>query len=174
MAERVNLSPGAQTDWRRALRPGLGVKRWIILMILGVFISGIGVAFFIRKFYLAAQLHWLIYLFTLRWMPDWARGGLLAGLGLTITAYALYHLNRTLMQSYLQEEISPRQVMETLLQRQQKQQGPKIVAIGGGTGDTTPRAGAPACQRRAVVVPLGAGWNVYFGDRKSTRLNSSH
>ena len=134
MAERVNLSPGAQTDWRRALRPGLGVKRWIILMILGVFISGIGVAFFIRKFYLAAQLHWLIYLFTLRWMPDWARGGLLAGLGLTITAYALYHLNRTLMQGYLQEEISPRQVMETLLQRQQKQQGPKIVAIGGGTG----------------------------------------
>lgn len=134
MAEPAYSIQESETDWGRALRPGLGLKRWIALMILGVFVAGMGVAFFIQKLHISNQLPTLLYFLALRWLPDWVRGGLLVTIGLASTIHALLRLNRSLMAGYLQEEISPRQMMETLLQRQQKRQGPKIVAIGGGTG----------------------------------------
>ncbi|MFN8446013.1 MAG: gluconeogenesis factor YvcK family protein [Caldilineaceae bacterium] len=134
MLPKFRPSTSLQTDWPRALRPGLGLKRWLLVIFIGVIVTGLGGAFFIRELYLDNEMPAFVYWLSLRWLPDWLRGLLLLTAGLTLILYALLRLNESLMTGFLQQEVSSRQVMQTLLQRQQRRQGPKIVAIGGGTG----------------------------------------
>ncbi len=110
----------------------------MLLFFLGVTVAGLGVAFFIRKYYLASSwpttLDWL----TLRFLPDWMRGLLLLIVGVFAIAYSVWRFNALLFSAITTAPApSGRAAMSALLQRQQREQrrqGPKIVAIGGGTG----------------------------------------
>ena len=124
-----------QTSWSAALRPGLGLKRWVVLLFFGVTVSGLGLAFFIRKFYLTSSWPMALDWLTLRFLPDWLRGVILLGAGLALVAYSVWRFNNVLVSAVAPE--SNVGAMSALVQRRQREQrrhGPKIVAIGGGTG----------------------------------------
>lgn len=121
----------------RWLMPGLGVKRW-----LGLFL--IGVAFIAAGSALALQAHVLgrietslvtsLYFLTGRFLPPWVLGLLAAAVG----AFLMYYSIRRLLGSLL-TAVVPRgtRVAETVLLHKQLERGPRIVAIGGGTGLST-------------------------------------
>lgn len=106
---------------------GLGVKRWILTGVIGISISSIGFAFVIKN------------IFTLG-LPDvipWHLEGVLlgiAGLGIIlISLYKLYQSTAPLLLSSSRLDV----LTETIYKRRSLSRGPKIVAIGGGTGLST-------------------------------------
>lgn len=125
-----------RTRWSRALLPGLHIKRWILLLLLGVTVAGLGLAFVIRELYSIHAFPPVDYLMALTFLPDWARGLALMGGGFLMIAIAVWYLNRSLMAALLPGQTLPdnKAMVNVLLQRQLRRNGPRVVAIGGGTG----------------------------------------
>ncbi len=112
--------------------PGLHVKRWFILMLVGVTLIGLGIGFILVEIYREASLPAIFYYLTLQFIPRWSRGLLLGALGLGAFLFGLYRLNRTLIQSARGNDTQP--IVKKLVRQYVTSQGPHIVAIGGGHG----------------------------------------
>ena len=77
---KTHDDPGeARAVWLRVLRPGLGLKRWVLLFVAGVTVAGLGIALFVRYLYTIRAWPPAFYWLTLHFLPDWARGSLLLG-----------------------------------------------------------------------------------------------
>ena len=118
----------------RWLQPGLGVKRWFVILIVGVALIGLGVAVILLDIYRNhPQSPWLAML-SLRDLPRWLRAVVLAIFGFLLTFFAVLRLNRTLLAPYLRPG---KPLVEAVARHRRLGRGPKIVAIGGGTGLST-------------------------------------
>ncbi len=118
----------------RWLQPGMGVKRWLLLLIGGSLLVILAVAclplaiefsgwwLFLQHFQLQG-LDWPVIVIGLL-----VFGGLLATLG-------VLGLNRSLLSAYRRS--SRDEVVEVVYRHRQRQRGPKVVAIGGGHGLNT-------------------------------------
>ncbi|KAA0257461.1 MAG: YvcK family protein [Chloroflexi bacterium] len=122
-------------DLPRWLRPGLGVKRWLVLTMCGITLIGLGIAVIIIDIYRTdssdpAFLTILSYA-SLRFLPRILRAAIFGGLGLIFILYGIYKLNRSLLRPFLREDSD---VVNTLVDFRRRDRGPRIVAIGGGHG----------------------------------------
>ncbi len=124
----------APAPWRALLRPGLRLKRWIVLFFAGVTLLGLGMALFLRNVYLAQAWPRWLDLLTLRMLPDTARVLLWGGAGLAMAGYGAWRFSRTVMAAVLPASQTSSRALMQALARQQRKQGPRVVAIGGGTG----------------------------------------
>src|SRR5579862_2130352 len=119
------------------LRPGLQIKRWLLLLFAGVLLSGLGSALLLVEVYREVDFGpstWLVYLLFLEFVsPQWLRGLLLISVSAVIGFGALLLFNRTLLAPFAKGG----RIADILLQRKQLQRGPKVVAIGGGHGLST-------------------------------------
>lgn len=133
---RPSFSRLLRSHWSQALLPGLHIKRWLLLILVGITTAGLGLAFVIRELYITSRFPPIVYLMALSGLPDWLRGLLLIGGGLLITGMAVWYLNRSLMAALLPGHNPPKnlEMVSALLQRQTRRHGPRVVAIGGGTG----------------------------------------
>jgi uncharacterized cofD-like protein len=121
----------------RWLYPGMGVKRWILLSLLGAVLlcGGIILLFELR---LVDALGWTIkqfYLFTGKLLPTrWAGVGLLF-VGTAILVIAIQRA----IKGILVNVKTPRDksLSDVIYNRKLLSSGPKIVTIGGGTGLST-------------------------------------
>ena len=66
-------------DTRKWLLPGMGVKRWFLLLFLGMAFLGLGVSFLAREAYLTLTLPDAFYYLTLQFIPQVFRGVLFIG-----------------------------------------------------------------------------------------------
>lgn len=122
-----------QLFWRW-FEPGLGVKRWLLLMVGATALIGLGLAIVLLDFYRThPDANWL-YVVSLRALPRWARASLLGVAGLGILGFAILELNRALLAPFLRPGKS---VVEVVSEHRRRGRGPRIVAIGGGTGLST-------------------------------------
>ncbi len=118
------------------LRPGLQVKRWLCLLLVGLFCLSVGTSFVYVYFYRAIQVpdavSPLVYHLTLQFIPHLARGLILGVLGLLAVGLAVFQLNQSLVSAVH----SPLQgkLVDILERRRLGERGPKVVAIGGGNG----------------------------------------
>lgn len=124
------------------LSPGLKVKRWFLLLVLGVVVAGLGLSFLMSALTLPAQLSTPMALLTLPFLPNWLRGGLLLAAGLGIVGAGVWQLNRNVASAFLKKEMAldNLELVDAIVQHSQRRQrrtGPKIVVIGGGTGMPT-------------------------------------
>lgn len=111
------------------------VKRWLALLLAGTSIVGLGVAYLLRDIYVSWTFPPVFYYLTLQFIPRAVRGLLFGLLGFGAIAVAIYRLNRSLLAAFVrpgQEDLA-----ETVYKHWQRDRGPKIVAIGGGTGLST-------------------------------------
>ncbi len=121
----------------RWLAPGLGVKRWLILTLVGTTLLGIGFGIYILDIYRStppdAQAWWLLFLSTvsLRSLSRPLRVIIFGGMGMGILLGGIYGLSRTLLSPYLKPG---RTVVDTLAGHRRREKGPRIVVIGGGHG----------------------------------------
>src|SRR4051812_13662639 len=83
------------------LYPGMHVKRWLVLLLLGVVLMGLGISYVLREAYLSYTFPGAAYYATLQFIPRWARGILFMGLSLGTVGLATWKLNASLLSSLL-------------------------------------------------------------------------
>ena len=122
---------------QRMLRPrwlqfGMGVKRWLLLLLVGVTAISLGLAHVLRDLYLNWVFSPVAYYLTLQFLPRSVRGLLLGGLGFGLVLWSVYRLSHSLLAAFVhpgQEDIA-----EVVYRYRQRGRGPKVVVMGGGTG----------------------------------------
>jgi uncharacterized cofD-like protein len=121
-----------QRDSLRLLTPGLSIKRWLLMMVIGVTLIGLGFAYFAIDLYRDAQFPQIVSTLTLQFLPRALRGLLLVGLGALAFGVGLWRFNRTLLGAI--RGADQRRVVDALWDQRKASAGPKVVAIGGGHG----------------------------------------
>ncbi len=122
---------------RAWLIPGLGIKRWLGLIFLGVFFLAVGTAIAVLHVYRTAPETWWLPLLSsasLRFLPRWLRALIFLSVGFGLLLGGLWGLHRSLLAPFLQ---TGRPVVETLAAFRLKERGPHIAVLGGGHGQST-------------------------------------
>jgi len=138
--KRKTRYTGAQRKFSRILgwlMPGLGVKRWIIPIVLGTTLVGVGLAVIILDFYRNAPDTWwlpFISAISLRILDRPIRALIFGLLGTLLILGGIYGLNRSLLAPFRKPG---REFLSELAVHRRLERGPKIVAIGGGHGLAT-------------------------------------
>src|ERR671916_12108 len=119
----------------RWLYPGMRIKRWLFLLFVGIAILGLGAAIFIRDLYRTAAPELpVVYVLTGAWLDPQVRAAIVAALGLALTGVGMWGLMRSVVSPFVGRNDS---VLEVLYTKRYLARGPRIVAIGGGTGLST-------------------------------------
>ncbi len=117
--------------------PGLGIKRWLGLIVLGTTLLGLGLAVLLLNFYRTAPEAWWLPLLSaaaLRFLPRWLRAAIFGAAGFLALGWGLWGLSRSLLAPFLRAD---KPIVETLAEYRRKEHGPHVVAIGGGHGLST-------------------------------------
>lgn len=128
-----NWRDNAAVKW---LYPGMHIKRWLALLLLGVCLMGLGISYVLREAYLTYTLPGTFYYITLQFIPRWARGLLFIGLSLSTVGLATWKLNESLLYAFVRPD-RDESVLQAIYNKRFLSRGPKVVAIGGGTGLST-------------------------------------
>jgi len=118
------------------LRPGIGLKRWLAAAALGSLLLWLGVSFALSKG-VTSTLHEIGWTITLGGiLPPLVRGIIFALPGGTLVLLGLFMLYRRIAigSQYTQGRAS---VIRNLTLQRARQRGPRVVVIGGGTGQAT-------------------------------------
>ncbi|MCC6986705.1 MAG: YvcK family protein [Anaerolineales bacterium] len=140
-------------DLPRWLRPGLGVKRWLVVTLVGITLVSLGIAVIIIDLYRTdssdpAVLTFLSYA-SLRFLPRILRAAIFGGIGALFIAFGMYKLNRSLLRPFLRPDSD---VVTTLADFQRRNRGPRMVAIGGGHGLASLLRGLKTRTRNLTAV----------------------
>ncbi len=117
------------------LIPGMHVKRWLLLLMLGTTIASMGIAFVLRDALISLASSPVAYYVTLQFVNRPLCIVLLLTLGITLIGVALYKLSQALVEPFLRP--GQGNVVDVVYEHRRRRGGPKIVAIGGGTGLST-------------------------------------
>lgn len=120
---------------RILLRPGIGFKRWAILLVIGVIFFGLGFGFFMAE-PLSPKVMPLLRTITLGGAPPALRGAIFMGGGAILALAALVQTYRLLISGAILGR-GRVDVLTALDRKRRHGQGLKVVAIGGGTGIST-------------------------------------
>ncbi|MDA8218584.1 MAG: YvcK family protein [Dehalococcoidales bacterium] len=123
-------------DSLKWLYPGMGVKRWLLLLLLGITVIGLGIAYVMTHLYREQPFPGWVGILTLQFIPRLARAALFIGVGGGIIVFAFAQLGRSLLSAYLPVGREDK-IIDIVYQKRLLSRGPKIVCIGGGTGLST-------------------------------------
>jgi uncharacterized cofD-like protein len=112
------------------------LKRWLFVLFLGIAILGLGAAIFIRDLYRSqnADEIAIVYWLTGAWMEPTVRAAVVATAGILLTLLGMWRLMASVISPFVARGDS---VMEVLYTKRYLARGPRIVALGGGTGLST-------------------------------------
>lgn len=121
---------------RKWLVPGLGVKRWFLLLFVGTGLLGLGVAFLLRELYVSATLPDAFYYITLQFLPYAARGAVLIGVALLCVGVGVWKFTSHAVAAARSSGNGDRDepLVELIHRYRFSGRGPRIVCLGGGTG----------------------------------------
>ena len=118
----------------RWLIPGIGVKRWVVVILLGTVFLATGIAVLILDVYRTAPETWWLPAFSilsLRFLDRTLRGIIFGTIGLSLVIFGIVKLNKTLLRPFL---VPGQNLIDTVSDFHRRDRGPRIVVIGGGTG----------------------------------------
>src|SRR5260221_6932029 len=120
-------------EFRKFLTPGLGIKRWLVLLGVGITAISLAIAQLIVQIYRYQELPGAIHLISFKFFPIPLRIILGLVIGVAAIGVGLWQRSRTFLATFA------RQRRESLIDAMynhsfQKRTGIKLVALGGGTG----------------------------------------
>jgi uncharacterized cofD-like protein len=125
---------------RRWLAPGIGIKRWLLVTFTGLLLIALAFAHFLRQATRGLALEGLpgtlVDLLTLQFLPFAVRGLIAGSAGVALGTIGAYRLVRALMDPLHKGGVD-QPLVELIYQKRFLARGPRIVAIGGGTGLST-------------------------------------
>jgi uncharacterized cofD-like protein len=129
MATRLQSS----ARWLRWLTPGLQIKRWLLLLMVAELVLVLGVAYALKEIYKTLVLPAQFYYITLQFLPYWARAGIFGILGVGLLLFSYLKLTQSVLGPFIPGN-STTSIIEVIHAFRLRGRGPRIVAIGGGTG----------------------------------------
>jgi uncharacterized cofD-like protein len=117
----------------RWLTPGLEIKRWLLLLMLAELVLVLGFAYGLKALYKTAELPSQFYYITLQFWPYPIRALIFGALGVGLLVFSYLKLTQSVLGPFLPGSSSSSMV-EVIHAFRLKSRGPRIVAIGGGTG----------------------------------------
>ncbi len=139
-SRRVDADRLAVANLKRWLTPGIGVKRWLLLTFVGFLVLALGVAHVIRQatrdLEPGAAAGVVLDLVTLQFLPYPLRGLVVVTAGLGIIGIGAWRTIRALTSPFLPSRGGGR-LVELIYHRKSLARGPRVVVIGGGTGQST-------------------------------------
>jgi len=115
----------------RWFTPGLHVKRWLGLLLVGMVLISLGIGYALRNFYSSGvRFPGITYYLTLQFLDRYLRAGLFGALGVSIILFALYKLTQSVLGPFLPGR--DRALSEIIYNYRFLQKGPRVVALGGG------------------------------------------
>ncbi|MDH3943081.1 MAG: YvcK family protein [Anaerolineae bacterium] len=115
-------------------KPGLGVKRWLLLVLLGTSMIGAGLAFLVLDIYRTTPDTWwlpALSAIALQSLARPLRALIFGGIGIGMIGAGIWGLNRSLLAPFLRPG---RPIVDALAGYRRRGRGPRIVTIGGGHG----------------------------------------
>lgn len=112
---------------------GLGIKRWLVVLFLGVILIVAGAILLVVDWYAPVPHPVLAFHLPFRIFDHDVRGVLVGAVGMIFVFSALARLERTIVTAFAPN--TP--LIEVLYRQRVRNKGPKIVALGGGTGLAT-------------------------------------
>ncbi len=147
-----------RTIWRGVLRflrwfvPGIGVKRWFLVILAGITLLGTGLAFYLLDVYRTAPDTWwlpILSLVSLRFLTRPWRIAIFAAIGFGLTGVGIWRLNRALMLPFLRPGL---RLVDQVTDFRRREHGPRIVVIGGGHGIATVLRGLKGFTNNLTAV----------------------
>ena len=118
----------------RWLAPGLGVKRWVGIILAGTTLVAVGFAVLLLDLYRNAPQTWwlpIISALSLRFLDRTLRAIVFGGAGLLLILWGSWGLNRALLKPFVRPG---KDILQAVTAYRKRERGPRIVVIGGGTG----------------------------------------
>jgi uncharacterized cofD-like protein len=117
----------------------MGVKRWLLVAFVGMLLLALAGAHVIRQVTKDLEpggtAQTVIDLITLQFLPFALRGLIIGGVGAALIGIGAWRAARNLTQPLRADEETP--LADVIYQKRFLARGPRIVAIGGGTGLST-------------------------------------
>ncbi|MBI2942075.1 MAG: YvcK family protein [Chloroflexi bacterium] len=134
----------------KLLYPGMHIKRWLLLLLIGVTLISLGVAYMMTQMYRTQPFPEFVRYVTLQFIDRPVRGSLFITAGVMVAAIAIYQLSRSLLAPFLGGRTD--NIVDVVHQYHSRGRGPKIVAIGGGTGLSTLLRGLKEYTRNLTAI----------------------
>ncbi|HEU5299191.1 MAG TPA: 2-phospho-L-lactate transferase CofD family protein, partial [bacterium] len=142
--------------WSRWFAPGIGVKRWTVLLLAGVLLVSAGAALIVNV-QLLGWLEFVVFqaalsllLLTGGSISPSLFGGILIVLGVGLVFFGLRGTIQAVAGALLPRGDTP--LVEVLHQHRNRRRGRHLVAIGGGTGLSTLLRGLKAYTDNLTAV----------------------
>jgi hypothetical protein len=126
----------------------MGVKRWLLLLLMGLAVLAVAVAAIPRAVNTPAM--WAAIDRVRQWGTPTAQAVIGLAAGGLLVALAVLGLNRSLLSAY--RPYQPDDVVDIVYRHRQRQRGPKVVAIGGGHGLNTLLRGLKAYTDNITAI----------------------
>ena len=127
-----------QFDFLKWFYPGMHIKRWIALTIIGVAIMTFGLSYLVREAYLTGfTFPGFMYYVTLQFISRYVRGAMFMIGAAGLILFSIWKLNQSLISVLVPNRNPEESLVNTIYTQRFLRRGPKIVAIGGGTGLST-------------------------------------
>lgn len=130
-------TPKRVHTWFKWMAPGLVVKRWMLVSAMGVLLTALGLAIWVKLtpvFYLTEILRSLLEKMTTI-LPSYFSGPLVILLGLALVYWGQRRTFGTITQAFNLGQ--DQELVDLIISHHKRNRGPKIVVIGGGTGLST-------------------------------------
>ncbi len=117
--------------------PGLGVKRWFALLLAGITLLGVGMAYYLLDFYRNSSQDSILPVLdvaSLRFFPRPMRVFIFILLGTVLIAVGLWGLNHALLNPFLRKD---RRLVDQIADFRRREHGSRIAVMGGGHGMAT-------------------------------------
>lgn len=128
---------------RTWLRPGMLIKRWIALLIVGIVMTSLalamGLAWIYRNYHFPTRFNGIVHTVTLQFIPHPFREIVVLGGGTLFVVLGALQLGRSLLSPFLDQRTGEQGLAEIIHSHRFGPAEPelRVVAIGGGTGLST-------------------------------------
>ncbi len=132
------MSRFLRLDFFKWFYPGMHIKRWLGLMVIGVAVMTFGLAYILREAYVSGfTFPDFMYYVTLQFINRYVRGVLfMVGAG-GLILFSFWKLNQSLISVLAPNRDTTESLVNVIYNQRFLRRGPRIVAIGGGTGLST-------------------------------------
>jgi uncharacterized cofD-like protein len=122
-------------SYLKFLYPGMHLKRWLLLIAIGIALVGLGLGYLMTQVYRTQPFPEWVGFLTLQFIDRPIRGLMFIVAGIGVCGLAIIQLNRSILAPFLSDGHD--NILDIIHLHRYRQRGPKIVAIGGGTGLST-------------------------------------
>lgn len=158
------------------LRPGMYVKRWVLMLMLGLVMTSLGfamgLAWIYRNYDFPHRVSGLVQAVTLQFIPHPYREMLMLSVGGALAAFGFIQLGRSILAPFLEHRNDGLGLAEIIHAHRFGPVEPefRIVAIGGGTGLSTLLRGLKA-HNVAITAIVTTGDDGGSSGRLRSELN---